>query len=455
MNTPSVPTYIINLKNRVDRKENVLNEFRNKPEFEVHLTEAIQHDVGAVGLWQTIKKIIATSLHKGEEYIIICEDDHQFTENYTKQKLFNCINEAIILGADVLCGGVSWFTNAVPASDNLFWVEKFSGLQFTVVFKKFFDKITDAAFSTGDAADYKLTELSESLYFMFPFISTQKDYGYSDVTANNNKEGRVTALFKKSIDNVNIIKNIKEFYSNQPAQTPMSFNYDEMAIPTYVINLPERPDRLNHIKKQFYGKNEFELKITEACKHEVGTLGLWLSIRKIIKLAIDNDEDVIIICEDDHEFTESYSKEYLLSNIIEAHMQGADYLSGGSSKCRLAVPVARNRYWISHGLATQFLVLYKKFFKKILDEPFDQTVLVDMLYSEISSNKMVLYPFISIQKNFGYSDVTPEHNANTNLVSTMFEESNKSMAKIHKATQHFEKEVFFNPKIVFDSNDHR
>ncbi|UKJ07494.1 hypothetical protein [Solitalea lacus] len=200
--------------------------------------------------------------------------------------------------------------------------------------------------------------------------------------------------------------------------------YDDITIPTYIINLKERVDRLTHIKKQFDGKREFDVTLVEACKHEIGAVGLWQSIVKIVKLAMANDEDVIIICEDDHEFTASYSKQFLLENIIDAHDQGINILSGGVSGFNLAVPITENRYWINSFWGTQFLVIYKKFFQTILDEKFTNEDTADGKFSEMTSNKMTLYPFISIQKDFGYSDVTKSNQAFGN-VAKLFEDTAK------------------------------
>lgn len=134
------------------------------------------------------------------------------------------------------------------------------------------------------------------------------------------------------------------------------------SIPTYVINLPERIDRLQHIKNEFEDRIEFNLTVTEACKHDIGAMGLWNSIVKIVDMAIEKNQEVIIICEDDHEFTKHYTKEYLFENIEEAYEKGADILLGGIGGCTYAMPVAKNRFWIEHFICTQFTVVYKDFF---------------------------------------------------------------------------------------------
>ena len=207
-------------------------------------------------------------------------------------------------------------------------------------------------------------------------------------------------------------------------------SYENIIIPTYVINLLERKDRLLHIQHQFEGKNEFDVTIIEACKHTIGAVGLWESILKIIKIAISNDDDVIIICEDDHEFTKGYSKEYLLDNIIEAANQGAEVFSGGIANFFQAVPVSENRLWIDSFWCTQFIIVYKSLFKKILEEPFKEDDTADGKLSEMTSHKMTLLPFISRQKNFGYSDVTKINQMQNDFLDNGFAESEKRLEKI-------------------------
>ena len=113
-------TFIINLKERADRKENISKEFSNKEEFATQVVKAIKHKFGAVGLWKTIKNILRSLNDSNLDYILICEGDHQFTAEYSSQRLFTAIVEAKEKKADILCGGVSWFTNAAQISKNLY-----------------------------------------------------------------------------------------------------------------------------------------------------------------------------------------------------------------------------------------------------------------------------------------------------------------------------------------------
>jgi hypothetical protein len=147
-------------------------------------------------------------------------------------------------------------------------------------------------------------------------------------------------------------------------------------------------------------------------------------------MAIENDDDVIIICEDDHCFTADYSRDYLLKNILEAHRQDVEYMSGGTSYFNFAIPVSPNRFWVDTCLATQFVILYKKTFESLLKEPFDDNVIADIFLSSLMANKMTLSPSVSVQQNFGYSDVSPLHNKNINLVDEMFNHCNDRLAHL-------------------------
>lgn len=431
----SVPTFVVNLKKRKDRKENIRAGFNGRDEFDLNIIEAHEHSCGGIGLWLTIQHIIKNLIDKSSQFIIICEDDHQFTTEYSKLCLFDSIKKAMNRNADILLGGVSWFSSSIKIGEGLFWVENFSGLQFTIIFRKFFDLILDSSIGRYNAADYRIASLTNDALFIYPFISIQKEFGYSDATPRNNRIGQVSGYFKWTIDKIKILKEVDDFYKTNTLHINCeNVPYlDKITIPTYVINLPERHERLEHIKGQFKDRKEFDVTIVNACKHEIGAYGLWMSIRKIIQTAIENNEDVIIICEDDHQFTEYYSKEHLLRNILLAHSHGAGYLSGGTGRFGYTVPITENLFWVNYCLSAQFVVLYRKFFKSILDEPFNERVVADLLYSEMTSNKMILYPFISSQKDFGYSDVTDIHNKQKGIVNRLFEESNSRFRIIQNA----------------------
>lgn len=433
-----IPTFVINLKKRTDRKPHILQQFSQKEEFNVQIIEACEHQNGAIGLWNSITYILQNLTNEKHEYIIICEDDHQFTNQYSKELLLNCLDEALEKEADILLGGVSSGQSIFPVSKSLFWLEKFSGLQFTVLFRKFFKTILKADFANNDAADYKISSLTTNKLFIYPFISTQKEFGYSDVTLKNNVKGRVAELFNVTSDIVRHLQDVAFFYktlSRDKSVENTLETFDNIIIPTYIITLPERAERLEHIQKQFDGRKEFDVTSVETVKHEKNEVGLWHTIRKIIQRALVNEDDVIIICKDGHEFSDSYSKKFLIKNIIEAHDQAADILCGGIANFNQAVPLTENRLWIDSFMSTQFIILYRKFFTKILEEPFDNTVIVDDLLSELTSNKMTFFPFISLPKDFENSDINTK--MNTRKIPDIFLKTSKRIEEMKSASDKY------------------
>lgn len=431
-----ISTYIINLKSRTERKKNVLKEFNGRDEFNLTFVEPIKHNVGAVSLWETIKYILTDLIDGRDDFILLCEDDHIFTDSYSSNDLFECIKEAIRIDADILLGGMSWFQTCIRVSEKLFWIEKFSALQFTIIFKRFYKKILQSNFSDKDVPDYKISELTDNKFVIYPFISTQKEFGYSDVTPKNNGTDRVEELFRKSAELLGCLDKISTSYRRHGSASDFSkIDIESVTIPTFIINLAERKDRLKHIRTQFAGKKEFDITIIEACKHKIGSVGLWYSIKKVIESAIANNEDVIVICEDDHQFTEDYNKKGFITSILKSHQAGCEILNGGiGGGFDHAIFVDSSRVWVNSFCFTQFIVLFKSIFTKILNEPFSELNTVDQILSELTSHKMILYPFISVQKDFGYSDVKG-YNDEKDLINTLPEKAIVRLHRIREATE--------------------
>lgn len=207
---------------------------------------------------------------------------------------------------------------------------------------------------------------------------------------------------------------------------------NDIIIPTYIINVPKRTDRLAHILEQFEDKAEFNVNIVKASEHEIGAVGLWQSICRVIKMAIDNDEDVIILCEDDHQFTNDYDKNKLIEAIYDAHKLNANFLLGGIlAGFSNMLPVGSGLFWLDTFWGTQFVVVFKSFFETILAEPFLDSDVADGKFSEMTSNKFVMYPMISIQRDFGYSDIAQNYNVNDMLQNSIHEASLR-IKKIHE-----------------------
>lgn len=107
----ALPTFIINCKKREERKAHIIKEFEGCNEFNVHIIED-----GAIGLWQSICKIVQYAKQEHLDKILICEDDHCFTPHYNKEYLFSNIHQAQRQGALLLNGGIGGFGTGVRVS---------------------------------------------------------------------------------------------------------------------------------------------------------------------------------------------------------------------------------------------------------------------------------------------------------------------------------------------------
>lgn len=383
-------TFAINLKKRTDRHDHVVKQFSKKTEFQLHMVEALPGRTGSEGLWKTIKQIITKSLSLKLKFLIICEDDHYFTEKYSKNLLIQCIKDSEVRNADMLLGGVSWFNNAVQVNENLFMVQKFSGLQFTVIFNRFFDKILNSDFTEYDTTDYKLASLTENKYFIYPFISQQAEFGYSDVSGKNNIKGWVTELFRRTVDKVETLKRLAKIFKSFPYKE-IDLDYDGFSLPIFILKSNIEP-HLNDVESQFLDKSEFEVKTIDI---DSNIKISWETIRKIVRWAQKNDEDFVILCSQLHTFTKDYSKKFLINNIISADDQGVECLFGGTNNLSFAIQSDRNRLWLNKCATLQFVIIFKRMYKHILYTDNNINILPEIMLSNLAKNKQIIFPFIS------------------------------------------------------------
>ena len=169
-------------------------QFVDKPEFELHVIPAIEMKDGAHALWQTFYAIVEKEAKSDSPFFVFCEDDHVFTENYTFDYLQSQIEAADRMNADLLSGGMSWLLHPIQVTEKLFWVATFNGMQFTVVFRRFYQRILAAKTTQGYVTDFRLSALSHRKFVMYPYISVQKEFDYSDVTTGNDRPCGPTRL---------------------------------------------------------------------------------------------------------------------------------------------------------------------------------------------------------------------------------------------------------------------
>lgn len=208
-------------------------------------------------------------------------------------------------------------------------------------------------------------------------------------------------------------------------------------VPTYVIFHPERENLNRNIEKEFRNREEFDVTTVDAIKHPIESVSLWKSLRKCINMAVSKKEDIIIICNDGHAFTSNYFKDYLVSNIIEAGIQGIELLFGGVGNYGIAVPIANNRYWLDNYHSIQFAVFYKPIFEKILKYKFKETDDVEVVLSMLSKECCVLYPFISKQQDLDSSDIPSSGKTHNELCAKKLSLPEERLALVHSVSNRF------------------
>lgn len=404
-----IPTYIINLEKRKDRRFYIEQQFLNRPEFNVTIVKAVEDKIPAVGLYKTVKHILQQARKDSLPYVLICEDDHQFTSSYNKDSFIHVINELYNEEVDVYLGGVSWFDYAVKKKGEYYWINSFTGAQFTVIYSRIYETLLGAVFHPNAVIDRWIAQLSCKVYVSVPMLSIQKDFGYSDVTERNNAPGKIDQLFNNTINRwVSLNKIYAHIQRTQLLKIMRPKECKDMQLPTYIIHLESQKKQLDHIMNEFKDRNEFEINQIKTCYAKNEKAGYWESILKVVRLAKEKEEDVILICEDEHVFHEKYSKRILFSAIYQGAYLGADIILGGISNTRQAIPVNDYLCWVDSFQSAQFTIVYTYFFDKILDNDFMESYDVDFKLSAMTMNKYVIHPFISVQKNIDYSGIPLE-----------------------------------------------
>ena len=180
------PISCINLEKRKDRKQHVCHEFKNRPEFLLYFTKAIEHKNGNIGLWESIVSIIKKHDFSEYKYLYICEDDILFTSQYSAQKLESIIQEMDKFNLELVIGGsTGGFSETRKLSSNLIWVDRFYSNHFLIVSESLAQRILKLEYRGEKPVDHILSDLTEFKAICVPFLAIQKNFNYSDITLQN------------------------------------------------------------------------------------------------------------------------------------------------------------------------------------------------------------------------------------------------------------------------------
>lgn len=112
-----------NLAHRTDRRAHLEAQFAGKPEFRLMIEPVVPNAAPSLSLWLTFQRIVRQERDAGSDLFIFCEDDHQFTPSYDRDRFFAHVAEAARQGAHILLGGIGGFGHWVPVGRNRFWTD--------------------------------------------------------------------------------------------------------------------------------------------------------------------------------------------------------------------------------------------------------------------------------------------------------------------------------------------
>lgn len=120
------------------------------------------------------------------------------------------------------------------------------------------------------------------------------------------------------------------------------------------------------------------------------------ALKKSVRTAIALNSDFIFLSTENHQFSDSFNFQTLISSIDLAKKYHFDIICGGFARFGVAVPIHDSLLWIDHFYSCNFIVINNSMYEKILGR--GHLPSIDSL-SHLTANKLVVFPFISFYKN--------------------------------------------------------
>ncbi|PPL03154.1 hypothetical protein [Parapedobacter indicus] len=424
-----IATFIVNLTERTDRLQHIKAEFNNRVEFDIVLIEATAHRIGALGLFDSFKRCVKQAQEADLDFVVLCEDDHTFTDAYSCEKFYNYLLFGIANECDILLGGVSGFKNASPITANIFWLEYFSGTQFFVMYRRFYRQFLNIKLEDTENIDFVISQKANRIFAIYPQISYQKNFGYSDVTTKNYRFN-VEEYFRITESRFSKTISVATYFRKQ-IKISSDLDLGNLSIPLYIINNNDHREAVSLIE-QFKNRKEFQSPIGNKSFVQGDDLEYWRAIVEIVSLATRNDDDVIVICHTEHVFTKYYDNVSFIQAIVRAHFLRSKIVLGGIyGDFSNIIFVDNNLFWVDRYVGSQFLVIFRSFFETLLlNSSFSKTDTVDAKLSSLTSNKLVLYPMISLNKKI--ENHIQKLNGSFDFSILRYSESEAKLAKLCK-----------------------
>jgi hypothetical protein len=252
-------------------------------------------------------------------------------------------------------------------------------------------------FGSTDSADHKICDLTDLKAVIHPFYSVQEEFGYSDATSKNNQLGRVSSLFENAENVITNLKIVEDYYKKASRNIPEFLELgSDFVLPVFAINCTDRESMNQRIKLNFENRDGFLLDRLYSTEHP-SSAWVWETLTDIFKRSLGASNDFVIICNEQHVFSNQFEYKYLIKNIIEGYCQNADVLCGGiDGGASYAMKISENRFWLNSFFPLRFVVFYRKFYKKFIDNPFSESSSIFSQIANLSKGVMVIHPPVSI-----------------------------------------------------------
>ena len=174
----------------------------------------------------------------------------------------------------------------------------------------------------------------------------------------------------------------------------------------FVINLPERTDRLLEVAEELY-KWQIPYELVNAVKHEKGAEGLRITVEKIFREAIAKNWESVLIFEDDAVFVDSCGNPNdTMNEVVKQLPKNWDILYlGAQCTTGFKLRTSPNLLLVENAYATHAWAISLHGMKEILaaglEAPIDNCIVAKI---QSHGTTYITYPLLATQRP-GISDI--------------------------------------------------
>jgi Glycosyltransferase family 25 (LPS biosynthesis protein) len=410
------PILVINLDHRVDRWEQIQNEFKDWS-VPLERVSAVKYNPGWIGCYLSHIKCVKIAKERNYPWVLIVEDDC-ILEPDTKERFTTILPFLWNTRThwDLFMGGMAC-VDGCSLIDSKYKIVQARGYDthFYLIHNDKYNRILDIM----DRNPIDITDPCDKYYRTFmrqwtihPFLARQH-IGISDITGDVKRGSEdaytraelVIGVIAYNTDDKQLIKHTR----------PLTYNdlfYDSPTIqfpPILVINLDHRTDKWEQIQHDFADWS-VPLERVSAIKHDPGWKGCYLSHIKCVKIAKERNYPWVLYLEDDCMLKPDAKERFKeLLPFLWNNRTHWDFFMGGLA-CLIggAVVSKENRIVMAQGFGAHFCLIHRDTYDRILD-------LMDKSVEELDEpcdwyfrNYMRMWttvPFIAQQQS-GMSDIS-------------------------------------------------